>query len=96
MESSQRKCIGTVWELGMLPRRGLAVEGEMEITLTYTLIDAHRCGLAHEYRQPGTQPDALTDLGGWVAGCCQEPRVAAASLSGNTSPTSHRPGLGGV
>lgn len=48
----------------MLPRRGQAGEGELEITLTYTLIGAHRCGLAHEYRQPGTQPAALTDLGG--------------------------------
>lgn len=35
----------------------------MEIALTYTLTSAHRCGLAHEYTQPHTQPATAT---GWL------------------------------
>lgn len=62
--SSQRKYICSIWELGVLPKTGQAGERELEIALTYTLTSAHRCGLAHEYTQPHTQPATLTDLGG--------------------------------
>ena len=54
--SFQRKRIGCFWELGELPRRGQAGEGELEIALTYTLTGAHKCGCAREYAQLRPQP----------------------------------------
>lgn len=90
--SSQRKYIGSIWELGVLPKRGRAGAGELETALTHTLTDAHRCGLTLEYTQPHSQPHSQTWVGSWG----QEARVAAASLPRNPSCVSHRSGWGGA
>lgn len=90
--SSQRKYIGSIWELGVLPKRGRAGAGEWETALTHTLADAHRCGLTLEHTQPQSQPHLETWVGSWG----QEPRVAAACLPRNPSSASHRSGLGGA
>lgn len=53
--SFQRKCIGCIWELGVLPRRGLGrgVGNSPEYTLTD--VGAHTSTHNHAHSQPGLQ-----------------------------------------